>query len=367
MAMAVTTIKFVVAITLIEAGWGVRGMLMAQGLSVVLFGVGCIIAAFILMPHLRVGPSHVNLAIFHQLFSFGWRTQVAKLANLINFQTDRMVVAAAYKFGDMGLVGLYGLGEYLAMKMRQGPALLVSALIPAASALDAQSREEQLEKLYLLGTKYMAAVSVPLTVFMVCVAEMALRAWLGDQPDLERAAWVMRILCAGYLINLLPGPGMSIVLGKGLAATSMFAGVISMAVNLVSTITLFLLIGFYGIPLGTMLGMTISTIWFFLHTRKHIKIPLGRLALNALYWPALACVPGAVGCLAVAFAVADENGHLMNLGGFAVSGIWFGATYLLFLRFAPFLDDFDRAFLLKTLRLGRLPGMAMLVGGRSNG
>lgn len=366
LAMVVTVVKFAAAVAFIEAGCGVRGMLLAQGLSVCLFGVACVVAAFVIAPHLRVSPAHIDRAVFHQLFSFGWRTQVAKLANLINFQTDRMIVAAAYKFGDMGLVGLYGLGEYLAMKMRQGPALLVSALIPAASAMNALSREEQLEKLYLLATKYMAAVSVPLACYLVCAADLALRAWLGDQPGLDRAAWVMRILCVGYLVNLLPGPGMSIILGKGLAATPMFAGVISMAVNISSTLLLFWMIGFYGVPLGTMLGMAVSTAWFFLHARKHIRIPLGALALRALLWPALACLPGAAVTLAIALLLREDHGHLVNLAGLAGSGAAFGLSYLAVLRFAPFLDAFDRDFLLKTLRLEKLPGARLLIGGTAS-
>lgn len=364
LSVGVTVVKFFAALVFIELGWGVRGIFAAQALSVGLLGVGCVVAAFVLVPGLKIGPRHIQRPVFNQLFSFGWRTQVAKLAGLIDFQTDRMVVASVYKFGDMGLVGLYGIGEYLATKMRQIPNLLVSALIPAASALDAQSREAHLEKLYLHSTKYMAAVSFPLALGMISSADLMLHAWLGEQEGLDRAAGVMRILCAGYLCNLLPGPGMSIVLGKGLAATSMYAGLLSMTVNIVASVALFYTIGFYGIPAGTSIGMLVASTWFFLYTRQHINLSLGLLVRRALLWPAVACVPGVVLCFGISRLLANSPGHLHNLAGFLAGVMLFGASYFAVLLYSPFLDTFDRAFLLKTLRLEQVPGAAWLIGGR---
>jgi O-antigen/teichoic acid export membrane protein len=318
--------------------------------------------AFILAPGLRVGPRWFSLTTLRQLFQFGWRAQVAKFANLIDFQTDRMIVAAVYRFGDMGLVGLYGLGEHLATKMRQIPALLVSALVPAASALDAQAQEERLQGLYLRGTKYVAAIAVPLAIYMICAADMLLHAWLGPQPRLDTAAWVMRILLAGYLFNLLPGPGMSIVLGKGLAGTAMTAGIISLTTNILCSVGLFYIVGFYGIPAGTSLGMVAATTWFFLHARSHINVSISHLLRVAVLWPALACIPGALLTLAIAIALEGEPSYLANILASALSSSSFGLGYLLVLRFSPFLDSFDRAFLYNTLGFRRFPGARLLIG-----
>jgi hypothetical protein len=112
--------------------------------------------------------------------------------------------------------------------------------------------------------------------------------------------------------------------------------------------------------------MAVSSTWFFAHARKHIRIPLATLALRALLWPALACLPGATITLAIALFLHDDLGHLVNLAGLAASGVAFGFSYLAVLRFAPFLDAFDRDFLLKTLRLEKLPGARLLIGGTAS-
>ena len=361
-AIVAALVKFATAVTLIQMGWGVRGLFAAQALSVGLLGAGCIVAAFVLMPELRIAPHHVSRDMFQRLFSFGWRTQVAKLANLLDFQTDRLVVAAVHRFGDMGLVGLYGIGEYLATKMRQAPLLLVSALIPAASALDAQSQEERLDRLYLRATKYMAAVALPAAAYMIGSADLLLHAWLGAQEGLHHAGWVMRILCAGYLFNLLPSPGINIVLGKGLASTPMYAGLISMSVNVVASVSLFYAIGFYGIPMGTSIGMIATAAWFFLHVRKHLHVPLRTVLREALLWPAIACIPGGLACIGIDALLAGNTGHLPNLAGAIAAAAALGLSYLSALRFLPFLDHFDRTFLLHTLRLNKLPGASWAIG-----
>jgi len=355
-------IKVGVSAALVYAGWGVHGLLIGQGVSLAFFGAASVAAAFWLLPGLRVGPGRWSNAMFRQLLGFGWRTQVAKLSNLINFQTDRIVIAAVYRFADFTLVGLYGLGEYMASKMRQIPALLVSALIPAASALDAEDRREHLKRLYLVSTKYIGVCSVPLALYFIVCADVIMVGWLGPRDGIEMAAWTMRILCVGFLANLLPGPGMSIALGKGHAWVPMRAGILSTTVNIAATIALYWSIGFYGVPIATSIGMIVSTAWFFLAMRDELGVRLRDLFVVSTLWPTLASLPGIAGGLAANhYFAADPRQWLCLLAAAAVLA-WFGLSYMILLRLLPFLDSFDRHFLIHTLRLGRIPGFAMLLG-----
>ncbi|MBI1319392.1 MAG: oligosaccharide flippase family protein [Candidatus Hydrogenedens sp.] len=362
LGVSASAIKIAVAAALIYTGWGVRGLLLGQVASVLFFGAASVVAAFWLVPGLRVGPAQWSRPMFRQLYSFGWRTQVAKLANLVNFQTDRVVIAVVFRFADFTMVGLYGLGEYMAAKMRQVPGLLTSALIPAASALDAQDRPDHLRRLYLVSTKYIGVVSVPLALYFMVCADLVMLGWLGPREDMAAAAWVLRILCLGYLANLLPGPGVSIVLGKGLARVPMWAGIISTTVNVVCTIALYFAVGFYGIPAATSLGMLVSTAWFFLAVRRELGVGLRELLVVSVLWPAVASVPGVAGGLALNAWLAREPDQLWCLLGAGAGLAWFGLSYLVLLRLLPFLDSFDRHFLIHTLRLGRIPGFAFLLG-----
>lgn len=366
LSAAASVLKLCAVIGFIENGFGVRGLLWAALVVSLFQGVGSVIVARWLVPGLRVSPALADRKAFRELFSFGWRSQVAKLSNLINFQTDRVVVAFVSSFGNMGLVGLYGLGEFFAAKMRQGPALIVSALVPAASDLDARNEEDHLRTLYLRSTKYMAALAVPVCLFSATAAGVIMRAWFGDLDGIETAAMVLRILSIGYLANLLPGPGVSIVLGKGRADLPMYAGLISMAANIAATLALWYAIGFYGIPLATTLGMILSTGWFFLRMRGIVKISLRSLLRQSMLWPCLACVPGMLGCGVVEFLIPGNWGQLIYLALAGAGAAVFGLVYLAVIRLSPFLDDYDIDFLEHTLRLGAVPGFRRLTGKRSH-
>jgi O-antigen/teichoic acid export membrane protein len=353
-----TVMKVVATVSFLEAGFGVRGLLYANATVLVVLAVATVAIAFVLQPGLRVGPKHVRRETFRDLFGFGWKTQVAKLSNLINFQTDRVVVAW---YGGLGAAGVYRLGEELALKIRQMPALLVSALIPAVSDLQARDREAQLQELYLRSTKYLAVVSAPMALFLLGAAGMAMRAWLGEREGLDTAAWVLRILVVGHLVNLIPGGGMSVALGMGRPGMAMKAGLISMGSNLVLTISLVLAVGFYGVPMATTLALFISTAWFFAAMRAVLDVPLRRLAREALLWPILACLPGLLATLAIEAWAQGYTGRLPNLLAGGGAGACFGISYLVLLRYLPFLDRFDVDFLDKTLGLGRIPGFGLAV------
>ncbi len=353
-----SALKLAVTVAFLETGFGLPGLLYTNAVVLLVQGAASIALAYWLMPGLRIGLSEITRSCMGELFSFGWRAQVAKLANLVNFQTDRLIIVWFY--GNLGWVGLYRLGEELAGKMRQAPALLVTALLPAASDMDARGQQEELRRLYLVSTKYMASVSVPLAIYFCAAADILMHAWLGNREGLDTAAWVLRILVIGYLMNLLPGPGVSIVLGKGRADLPMYAGIISTAGNILFTIGLVYGIGFYGVPLGTTFGMLISTMWFFWVLRKHLALSSTELMRVAVAWPALASLPGASVCLMAQWILSGQGGHLPNLLGAGATAAIFGMLYVVTIGRTPFLDAFDVTFLETTLHAKRLPGFGLL-------
>ena len=351
-------LKVLATVAFLEWGFGVRGLLLANATVFVALAVVTVATAYWLRPGLRVGPSQVSREAFKDLFGFGWRTQVAKLANIINFQTDRVIMLWFYRrYG----AGVYSLGEELAMKTRQLPAMLVSALIPAVSDLQTRERHAQLREIYLRSTKYLAFISIPMGLFLCASAEMVLRAWLGDRDGVETGAWVLRMLVLGHMVNLIPAGGVSLALGMGRPDLTMKAGLISMSSNIALTIALVLLVGFHGVAAATSLGLLISTIWFFLAMRRVVDVSLRTLVRDALLWPALACIPGIIATVAVEFSVHGHAGRLPNLLAAGAAAAIFGLSYLALLWLFPFLDRFDVDFLDKTLRVGRLPGFGWAV------
>jgi len=347
-------IKAAAVVAFLETGHGIRGLLYANAIVLLAFAAGSVTAAFILAPNLRVSLRYIDRRTLAKLFAFGWRTQVSKLSNLVMFQTDKVIVGLVYR--QFGLIGVYRIGEELASKMRQAPALLVSAIVPAASDLDARGDVERVRRLYILSSKYIAAITLPLVAFTAAAAGPIIRTWMGSVPDLDRAAWVFRILAVGYVANIIPGAGVGVALGMGRPDIQMKAGLIATVSNIVLTVALVLTLGFYGIPLGSALSTFLSCAWFMVAMRSVVGVGLADLLRRCIAWPMAACLPGLGVCMAGDWLSTGLVGRIPN-GGIALScAAIFGLSYLLVIRFTPFLDAFDAEFLEATLRLGRIPG-----------
>jgi O-antigen/teichoic acid export membrane protein len=364
LSVAASFLKVGATVYFLESGYGVRGLLYTNALVLAGFVVANIVVAYRIFPDLRCRPSSLRWPIFRTLLAFGWRSQVAKLSNLINFQTDRMIVALVTG-GQLELVGLYRIGEDIAAKVRQVPTLVVSALVPAASDLDARNDHERLAQLYVRSTKYVAALTIPLTAFAIATTDLLLSLY-QVKSELAVSGWVARIILLGYAMNLLPGPGVSIALGKGRAGLPMKAGLISMIGNVILTLILFNLIGFYGIPLATALALSVSTLWFFSALKREVDVSPWQLLRQSCSMPLVASLPGFLCCLAITWVATPYLDRIGNLAIATGCALLFGLTYVAFLRWTPFMDSYDVSFLRDTLRLDRVPGFRFLTSRAQN-
>lgn len=350
-SFGLSLVKVAGIVLFLETGHGVRGLLFANAAAFGVFAVASVACAFWLMPQLRVSLTRVTWPTWRILFRFGWRAQVSRLSNLITFETDKVVVG--FISGGTDLVALYELGVSLANKMRQVPMLLLTALLPAAADLDAREEHERLRWLYMVSSKYVAAMTVPLVLFTVGSAGPIMRLWMGQGFD--TAAWVLRVIAFGYLANILPGAGVSIVLGKGRPDIQMHAGLIAMVSNIALTVALYFRVGFWGIPIATALSMFISWAWFGRAVGAILGVRPMELFKTAVLWPAVASLPGFVLCLVMDWFSGGYPGRLTS-GVFVILGaVVFFQLYLLTIRATPFLDAFDADFLADTLKLGRVP------------
>ena len=352
---AMSLIKVIATVTLVESGYGLRGLMYSSAIVLAAYAMTSVMIAHRLIPDLRVTPLAFRRSELGALFSYGWRAQVARLSNLITFETDLLIVGFVFK--STGLLGAYKVGVELANKVRQVPLMLIGALLPAASDLDAREDERRLQRLYVISTKYIAAVTVPLAAFCVCTSQPLMRAWMG--AGLDTAGIVFALIVAGYAANILQGPGISVALGMGRPDVQMRTGLISMACNIAMTVAFVYPFGYVGVASATAISMYASMAWFLVAMRNLTHVRAATVLREALLWPALASLPGAVACVFIQFVLSGP-GRVLNLGITASTAIAFGVLYALFIRQLPFLDAFDAEFLERTLRLRSVPGFAFL-------
>jgi len=208
------------------------------------------------------------------------------------------------------------------------------------------------------GTKYVAAVAIPLAAFVAGGAGLLMTAWQGDTAAMSIAVGVLRVIAAGYLANILPGPGVAVSLGMGRAELQMYSGLVSMVSNIALTIGFVFAFGFWGVPAGTVLSMALSWAWFARSMHGAIGVGAAKLWREALRGPAVAILAPLLliaACDALSSGVASRA---VAAGILAVVSPVFAGLYLALLRLQANFDAADLDFFENVLNLRRVPGFA---------
>ena len=345
-AIAISIPNIAGTIFFLERGYGLPGLMINNAIILAISSIINIIVAFRILPELRFNPMlFISGKMLKKLFSFGYKLQFAKIADIITFQTDRLLIA---HFLSIGLVGFYQLGSSITQKMRQIPLLLVSAMLPAASEMDAKQEKEKLQELYIKGSKYLIFVSFPLVFFVIASAHLIMLIWMDS--GYQKSVWIIQLLAIGYLVNLIAGVGVSVATAVAKPEFQMRAALITAISNIILSIILIIMIGFIGVAIGTTVSLIIGPLYFFAKLHSHLQIPLRNFIRQVILMPLIASFLSALLIHGVNSGIISANlpsNRLTNLCIFAFGGILFLGTYLAVILKSKYLDEYDLRLLKK--------------------
>ena len=119
----------------LEYGYGLPGLMVNNAFIILVTSVINVVVAYRIFPDFKFSPlSLSNKDTFRLLFTFGYRVQVAAIAGAIHFQMDKFLLAF---FLNVSRVTYYTVASQTASSIREIPLLLLRAVLPAASEIDA--------------------------------------------------------------------------------------------------------------------------------------------------------------------------------------------------------------------------------------
>jgi O-antigen/teichoic acid export membrane protein len=248
---------------------GLYALVAASFAQTISTAVVCYLIARKRVGQVFANPVHLGGTFFREVLSFGAWMQVNNVSALINLETDGIVIGAAVTVSD---VGLYTIANKAALSTRIVPLALLSALLPTASAAHAEGDDRLLHLLSIEGSRLLALVSLGLGGALVGLAPVILRTWLGrSYPHLEV---VLSLLVAAYLVNNLTGVGTMIVQATGRPRLESEYAVLGTVLNIVATVALVGPLGLYGVVIGTVFGVSVSSAYFLWRFYQVSGIPL---------------------------------------------------------------------------------------------
>lgn len=272
----------VAAAVFVAMGKGIPGLVDAIVLtSGILFTLN-VILAWRLLPELRIRPGLVRLDDIKALSAFSLQVYVVQVASTVYFHTEKLLLA---HFTGPTPVAWYEIGNDLALKIRNAPALLMTPLMPAASELEARGDQVRASELYYRTHKYLAFIGVATFTLVALLAHRFIELWLG--PGFSAAARALIVLTGVQIANLAGSPALLILVGRGTLRPAVRFALVGMLGTLILSTILISCWGFAGALYGTavsVLGAAAYLIWMFHEETGFSKRRLIRIYVRPMLW-----------------------------------------------------------------------------------
>lgn len=215
-------------------------------------------------PEFKFRLKYVSLSQSKRMLLFGFKTVIASMPPFVLIQTINIFLVG---FSGPAALAIFSRCTALVRHIETLVNKFAFILTPTAGSLQSTGQLEDLRAFFKETTKYGAAITLPLLLFLVVDGDLLLTIWMG--PNYAEGL-VLTILAAGYLLPISQSSVMRILIGMNLHGK---IGLISLAVNVCALVL--------GISIVSYLG------WDLLKSAIIVAIPL--TIGNGLIIPFYAC------------------------------------------------------------------------------
>lgn len=247
--IAGSSASFVLIFAFLKSGYGLLWVAVANVIVAFILLIGAIVAARRLLPHIRPRLRYVDSAGVKRTASFSWSAIALKSLAFFSDKTNPWIIGA---FLPVAALAPYSVASRLHEGGRMTAALAGSAMMPAASGLHAREEAGPLVSLHLRSIKYAAAISLPVILSGIVLAEPLIRYWVG--PQYLMAVPLAQVYLAYLIFSLQLNPNMSLILGMDQQKRILKPMVVATIVNVAISVVLCLRYGSMGVIIGSALG-----------------------------------------------------------------------------------------------------------------
>jgi len=338
-AIAVSGLQITGTIIFLKMGYGLPGLMVNNMIIMVINSAISITISFKILPELKFHHALFTKEMFKKLLSFGYKWQIVRASILFMVQADKLFIAY---FLSIGLVSFYHLAAVIAETGTLIPLLLVSALLPAFSEIDAKGERSKLIEGYTKVTKYLGLIASPLFILIIISAPQIITAWMGK--GYEKSVLVIQVLGVGWLCSVLGGVRSVVLQAIGKPGIETRVGLVAVILNIPLSIVFIIKFGFTGVAFGTSIALFCSVLYGFRKLHQELQIPLGVFIKATFLKPLILCL-----CIGLPLwilttlsqGVLFEPTRIWSLSVLALKSIFFLGIYLKVLSYIRPLNNID--------------------------
>jgi len=280
--------------------------------------------AYRVFPELRLRVRSFRRGRLKEVTTFSVYMLLIDWSNKLNYSVDALVIGV---FLNTSAVAIWSVGQRLAETTQRLTNQLNDVLFPTLVDHDAASRQERLQKIFLVGTRLSIATVLPLAGGLLLLAPVLVRAWVG--PEFAGSVVVVRLLAFTVIVRVACATSNTLLKATGRHQLVAFTNAATSLVNLSLSLIAVAPFGLAGVALGTLLPVCCtSALILFPAGCRRVELPVSRVLAEAV-WPAL--WPGAVMAAFVVVTLPFVGESLPAVAAeLAAAATVYGVTFLLF-------------------------------------
>ena len=260
--------KTILIFFLLSRGLELRGLLLGELFYVSAVNIASIYYGTRCVPSMRISLLQFRFQELKEMIHYGVKLQVSQVANLVNRQTDKLLLSILL---NPGSVSLYQVAQQVASLLKLVTSFVLPVVLPAASELTAQSDREGLIKLCTKGLRYVSLISFSLAGYTWACSGQIVVFWLGSTEFGDSIA-ALKWLIAVSMITPLIGFLATVARGIGVVEYEMRSSLLLIVIQLPLNFFLISTYGVVGAAVGVSVAILVSTSYFVIQFQKKTHI-----------------------------------------------------------------------------------------------
>jgi O-antigen/teichoic acid export membrane protein len=256
-------------VVLLSQGAGLYGLLAATAFQAGFQGITFYAIGKRLIGRVFGNPFALDRSLVKEMLKFGGWLQTSGVATVVNRQADAVVIGT---WVNVASVAYYDIGNRIAQLARTLPLTLLGPLLPAVAGIHAQGDDKRLARTVLQGNRLLSLLTLGMAGYVVATAPLIMSVWLGR--NYPHVVTITILLVAAYSINNLTGVGTTVVKAIGRPRYESEYAVLGMVLNIGATLALAPFFGLYGIVIGTLVGVSVCSVYFLWRFHRLMGYPV---------------------------------------------------------------------------------------------
>lgn len=264
-----TFLQFVLILILLSYGFGLMALV---SINLVIEIVKCLAYYNHVRHNLTYLKVSFSLHKFHEiipLLSLSIQFFILQACFLIIWQTDRIVIGV---FLPIAYLTLYEVALRINETIRSIVTSLQGIAFPLASELYSLGQKESMQKIVLIGTKYVFILFFLLAIPAVILSKEFITIWMG--ADYLYAAPILLILLIGQVLNAFNFITVQVFQAMGKLKVLIITRVLSALMNLILSVILIEKFGLIGVALATTIQFGITELPLLSYLLKNLDISI---------------------------------------------------------------------------------------------